>query len=386
MAYLTNPVVFGSTQADAFGRGRVSQPQNLFIVNFTYDANPLLMQVLNVGAGTGVKTTNVSSVTLATGGNTSGDGSILQQRSYNIYQPGKSQFIQMTGIIGAAKANVRSQIGYYDVNNGLFFDQNNGLGVTVRTNTSGSPVDTFVAQASWNLDTMSGAGGAANPSGVTLDATKTQIFVIDFQWLGVGRVRFGLIIAGTLIYVHQVLNANVLTVPWMNTACLPIRWEIHNTGTASGTTSMTAICGSVQSEGGQEFPAGLNFNASNEITSISVSTKRAVLSIRPKTTFNSLTNRMSIVPVDITVIASSGTVYWELIHNATLGGSPAWTSADANRVVWSSMLPELLSRAVPRLLLASSLVQPTQHAAPTSIHSLVLYPSVSTSRVPDKTC
>jgi hypothetical protein len=97
----------------------VSQPQNLFSVNFTYDANPLLMQVLNVGAGTGVKTTNVSSVTLATGGNTSGDGSILQQRSYNIYQPGKSQFIQMTGIIGAAKANVRSQIGYYDVNNGV---------------------------------------------------------------------------------------------------------------------------------------------------------------------------------------------------------------------------------------------------------------------------
>jgi len=61
-------VAFGGAQADAFSRGRVALPQTLFNTSFKYDANPIPMNVLNVGAGTSVKTSNVSSVTISTGG------------------------------------------------------------------------------------------------------------------------------------------------------------------------------------------------------------------------------------------------------------------------------------------------------------------------------
>lgn len=328
-SYGSIPVAFGPSTSDAFQRARVAPPQTLFNVSFEYDTQPLIMQVLNVGAGTGVKTTNVSSMTLATGGNTSGDGSTLQSKQYLRYEPGKSLAITQTGVIGAAKANVRSQIGYYDANNGMFFDQNNGIGVTVRTHTSGSPVDTTVLQASWNIDKMDGTG----PSGITLDFSKEQIFYIDLQWLGAGRIRFGFIVGGLLFYCHQVLNANVLSLPYTNTACLPVRWEIHNTGTASGTTTMTAGCGAVIAEGGNDKPLALPFAISNGTTEIAVTTRRAVLSIRPKTTFNSITNRGLIRPLLLNVWPEANSCIWELVLNGTLGGVPSFASVDANSLV-----------------------------------------------------
>jgi hypothetical protein len=318
MAYLTNNVAFAAPATDAFGRGRVSQPTSLFAVSFEYDAQPLLMQILNAGTGTTTKTSNVSNLTLATGGTANNAGTILQSHAYFRYEPGKSQLIQMTGIIGAAKANVRSQIGYYDVNNGVFFDQNNGINVTLRTNTSGSPVDTAVAQASWNIDKMDGTG----PSGQTLDFTKEQVFCIDMQWLGAGRVRFGFNIAGTLYYCHQILNANSVTLPYMNTASLPLRWEIHNTGTAASSTTMIAQCGSVISEGGEESPKKLQFSAQNARAGVSVTTFVPVISIQPQTTFSSITNRgrYAVVSIDIADSSTNGGS-WELVYNPTLTGA-----------------------------------------------------------------
>jgi hypothetical protein len=327
MAYLVNQVRPDSISSDAFGRMRTAEPTTLLSVNFEYDTQPLLTQTVNVGAGTAVKTTNVSSVTLSTGGNTSGDGSIFQSKMYARHEPGKSQLVQMTGVIGAAKANVRSQIGYYDANNGVFFDMNNGMNVTVRTHTSGSVSDAAVAQASWNIDTMSGSG--LNPSGITLDFSKAQIFIIDLQWLGAGRIRFGFVVNGVLYYCHQVLNANLISLPYMNTAVLPVRYEIHNTGAASGATTMTAGCMSVISEGGNDSSSGYEFSAGNGITGIAVTTRRPILSIQPKTTFNSITNRSRTLLQTVELSVTGNTALVEVVYNGTLTGA-SFASADAN--------------------------------------------------------
>jgi hypothetical protein len=42
-------------------------------------------------------------------------------------------------------------------------------------------------------------------SGITLDVTKTQIFIVDLEWLGVGRVRLGFVIDGKIYYCHEIL-------------------------------------------------------------------------------------------------------------------------------------------------------------------------------------
>ncbi len=323
---------------DAFGRSRISSPQTLFNISFQYDLQSLLMQAVLAGTGSAAKTSNQSSATLSTGGTASGSGADFQSHGYYRYEPGKSLAISMTGIIGPAVANVRSQIGLFDSKDGVFFDQSNGMNVTVRTSTSGSASDTAVPQASWNIDPMNGTG----PSGITLDFTKTQIFFIDLQWLGVGRVRFGFVVNGVLYYCHQVLNANSLIVPFMNTADLPVHWAIHNTGIAAGTNTILAICGAVISEGGNDSPAALSFTANNGATSISANARRPVLSIQPKTTFNSITNRSKINLKDVSIMCSGNPALYELVYNGTLTGA-SFSSVDANSGVNSDVSASAIS-------------------------------------------
>lgn len=325
MAYLVNRIGYNDDRTiDSFGRGRVTSPSTLLDAMFQYNAKPLQFVTSLTGSGTVAKTANESSLTL-TCTTASGDLALIQSKEYVRYQPGKSQLIFMTGFIGAAKANVVQQIGYMDNNDGMFFQmQSTGASVVTRTSTSGSPVDTAVAQASWNIDKMDGTG----VSGITIDFTKTQIFVIDLQWLGVGRVRFGFNVAGLTYYCHQVTNANTLTSPYSNSGCLPVRWRITNTGTAATNTTMKAICCSVQSEGGLELIPGLPFAASNGVTSISVSTRRPILSIQPAATFNSIVNRTQTIVDEVKVLTSSGTVYWELVLNGALTGS-SFAAVDA---------------------------------------------------------
>jgi hypothetical protein len=315
----------GGSSVDAFGRARVGNPTTLFNSNFIYNAQPLLWDTVVTGGGTATKTANVSSVTLNTGGTTNGDGVYMQTHRYYRYEPGKSQLIMFTGVLGAQKANVRSRYGYYEVNDGCYFemDGTNGPAINIRTHTSGSPVDAPVLQASWNLDKMDGTGN----TGITLDFSKQQIFVIDLQWLGTGRVRFGFVFNGVLVYAHQFLNDNRFTLPYMNTAQLPLRAEIFNTGTAASGTTMTMVCGSIVSEGGEESPNALQFTANNGVTPVAVTTRRAILSIRPKTTFNSIANHVPLRDLSVSLYADA-TVLYEIVHGGSLGGAPSFADVD----------------------------------------------------------
>jgi hypothetical protein len=65
----------------------------------------------------------------------------------------------------------------------------------------------IVPQSQWNVDRLDGTG----PSKVNIDFTKSQIFVTDYQWLGVGRVRFGFYAYGKIHYCHQILNIKSLS-------------------------------------------------------------------------------------------------------------------------------------------------------------------------------
>ena len=240
----------------------------------------------------------------------------------------------MTGVLGAQKSGVRSRIGYFDANDGVYFEMDGtaGISVNVRSSASGSPVNTSIPQASWNFDKMDGTG----PSGVVLDFSKTQIFAIDFQWLGVGRVRFGFFANGVLIICHQVYNSNVITSPYMNTANLPMRAEIFNTGAAGTATTMKQVCMTAISEGGTDYPQAYQFSAVSGVgaaTATTTAVRNPLVSIQPKTTFNSIANRAKYRPVSVSVLCTPGAtqpVYWELLYNATLAGSPSFASADPN--------------------------------------------------------
>jgi hypothetical protein len=247
----TIPVSIGGTNVDAFGRVRVSQPYTLFDSQNRYAADNQF-DVATTGTGTTTFLSNEAAVKMEVTG--AGVGSVIRQsyRSFP-YQPGKGLLVLMTFVMDSSQSlNLTQRAGYYNDNNGVFFQRVDGTYSFVlrssSTPTPGTPSDVrTVTQANWNGDKLDGTGA----SGLTLDPSKAQILWMDFEWLGVGSVRCGFIINGEYIVCHTFENANDITSVYMTTAILPVRYEI-STVTSAVAASMKAICCSVVSEGGFE--------------------------------------------------------------------------------------------------------------------------------------
>ena len=107
-------------------------------------------------------------------------------------------------------------------------------------------------QEDWNFDTMTGAGGTTNPSGVTLDPTKLNVYQINFRWLGVGEMRFAVEnpTTGDMMPVHHIHYSNRNNNVHLDNPSLKIGYVAANldgnTGTGvtvSGASMMGAIEG-----------------------------------------------------------------------------------------------------------------------------------------------
>lgn len=107
-------------------------------------------------------------------------------------------------------------------------------------------------QEDWNFDTMTGIGGTTNPSGVTLDPTKLNVYQINFRWLGVGEIRFAIEnpITGDIMPVHHIHYSNRNNDVHLDNPSLKIGYVAANldgnTGagvTVSGASMMGAIEG-----------------------------------------------------------------------------------------------------------------------------------------------
>lgn len=309
---------------DAFSRLRVSNPENLFNVQCQYSRAAIQMESGNTGAGSlPLHSANTRMVTLtSTGVGTS----FMQSFSYIPYQPGKSQEIAITGVMGTGVAGATVDMGYFDANNGVIFRQNGAtnLQFILRTSTSGVVSDAnMVTQSVWNIDRFDGTG----PSGLTLDITKALILFIDLQFLGMGRVRIGFDINGILYYAHEFRNANNLAVPYMQTASLPVGMLVTTT---VGAKTAHFKCAAVHSEGGNEGLFGYMMATPEVVETAASGARTHLLSFRPKTTYNGLPNRQYFEVIDLQIMATGpNPIFWELVAGATLAAS---TWADCNTV------------------------------------------------------
>jgi hypothetical protein len=321
-------VAYGdSANLDAFSRLRVSDPDTVFDSNFQYDLQPLMFYTQTANGGTVTHSAANASASLALDGTASGEATI-QSKSYHRYIPGKSQLCIMTGVFGSAVADVTRRMGYFDNNDGVFLEQNGttDLAMVLRSSTSGSPVNTRATQANWNIDTLDGSGDSNNRSNITLDISKAQIFVCELQWLGMGRVRVGFDIDGRIYMVHEFKNANNVTTVYMKTANLPVRWQT----TGDTASSMLATCASVQSEGGNDAHMGYNFSYERASVTAGSDTQTYAFSIRPKATFNSITNRMMLRLINFfCLVTGNNTVLMEVFYDTTVGGTPSWADYNA---------------------------------------------------------
>jgi hypothetical protein len=307
---------------DSFYRQRFTQPETIFDSKQLVDKQPLFWddQLISGSGGASTYNTNQASTTLSVAASTAAVRVRQTFRRFN-YQPLKSQIFAQTGIFGVAETGINRKAGLFDEKNGIFFDQQStGMGVTIRSFTSGSAVDTRVAQASWNIDKMDGTGA----SGINLDYTKTLIWFADFEWLGVGSIRFGFFVNGRPYYVHKVNNSNISTLVYMSTPNLPLRYEIENTGTG-GAVGFTHICSSVVSEGGLKdtgFPFGIDRGATALQTNNNTSFY-PVLGLRLKSTH--LGSFIKLLDLSISCSSTAAYNYVLLLNPTIVGTALTWT-------------------------------------------------------------
>ncbi len=318
------PISFPPTSLDAFGRQRVSQPYTLFDSQQRYAADNQFDTSTANGASTSFLT-NESAVLMSVD-NTTNSEAVRQSFRSMSYQPGKGLLVLATFAMNTPTANIRQRVGYFNTQNGVFFQANGTtLSMVLRSNslpTPGTPSDArTVNQADWNGDKLDGTG----PSGITLDPSKTQIFWCDFEWLGVGSVRTGFVINGQYIICHTFNNANEIGSVYMTTAILPIRYEIRNLSNLV-TASMKQICSTVMSEGGYEqySPSHLA-RRTTKLANIQL-TFKPIVSIRLASTALGavvVPGRMQVLPI------TSQSYEVALFFNSTLTGA-SWAAVDTD--------------------------------------------------------
>ena len=328
MTYLFNSsVTISSSNSDAFNRLRVSEPFTLGDYKHLYGLDPNFIDV-SVNGGAVAFQSNQACARLSTTSNSS--SSVKHQtKLYHHYMPGKSQLILSSFNFYAATTNVTKRTGYFDDNNGLYFEQTGDgtLSFVVRSYTLGYVSESRIPQSAWNIDKCNGLGSSA----FTLDVTKTQLLFIDFQWLGVGRVRFGFAHNGVYIVAHEFSGSNNLATVYMSNPNLPVRCEIANTGTTAG-AYFDQICSTVISEGGY-VEAGQDWAVTSPtLRTLTSGSSLPVLAIRLKNAYNAYANRMIVRMGNIGVFSDGENIKWRLLklpNQAALTGT-TWVSADDN--------------------------------------------------------
>lgn len=314
---------------DAFGRLRVSENTIQFQSFSEYGISSRDWVTTVTSNATITHSTTTKNITLSNGGTITGNSAILQSKKYARYTPGQSLLVNATFVYGTAVSNVYKRVGLYDAGNGFFFEQagDGTLSFVKRTNTSGATVDTSITQSNWNVDKLDGTGA----SGKTLDITKGQILFMDYQFLGVGRVRIGFVIDGIDIVAHEFLHSNVLaTQPYIATPNLPVRAEIVNNGTAGGTATFAFICGQISVEG-QSAVGGYLATAFNTTAISTTTTFKPILSVRLAPTINSITNRGWLLPETVDLLVTSNPHLYAVVLNGTLTGASWLTAGTASQ-------------------------------------------------------
>jgi hypothetical protein len=334
-------------QLDSFGRLRVSNPTYVFDSQLTYNLQPLINEVITSGTGATITHDTTNRCAKLDFASTPAAGkAIFQTYEHFRYQPGRSQLAICTFIFGAAVAGVRKFAGYSDGVNGIEFQQTEaGVLQLVRYSASGAG-NLTVTQANWNYDKLDGTG----PSGITLDVTKGQILEIDFQALYIGRGRVAFNIGGVAVPVHFFNHANVEALPYIQTANLPIRMGME-VMSGTPTATMRAVCMSVISEGGSLDEQGATATIEAAVTAAS-GARTHFLSIRPKTTFNSIVNRSKFVLESIDILGGLNPVYWELAIGQAISGTTAFNDVNATYSAFEYNILGTLSGS-PALVVAS---------------------------------
>lgn len=346
----------GTLQFDSFGRLETSEYIPIAEYIMTYDELPNTFSDFIAGASppTLVHSQLTKGVTLTTDTDAS-DSYRRTSDKYHLYQAGTSLLGTFTCACGdSGKTNVRRNWGLYDDQDGIMFRlDGTQLQVVLRSSSTGSVVETVINQSDWNGDRLDGSlDKVFNLTRQTIDITKMSLFWMDFQWMGAGRIRFGVELGGDRVTCHEIKNANKNFIPYMKTGSLPMSYEITNTGITASPSTFNFYCGTVL-RGGVWRPE-LGRAAADNTESITTTTPTHLMTIQNKQTYAGKDNRGWLdlkafyiyndadAPVKIT-----------MLYNAVLSGA---VFADANPISFAEV--DTTGTILGGLLVRTVLVSP----------------------------
>jgi hypothetical protein len=332
-ATVTNPILetdLGKYE-DAFGRLRISDQYTLGDYKHVYFADDTYLDIVQNGA-TVTHIQNESSVQLQVT-TTPGSSAIHQTRLYHHYQPGKSQHFKSSFVFGSPVEGLIRRSGVFDDIEGIYLEMNNDQFSWTIVNPNYTQT---VVRSEW-LDPLDGSG----PSGVDLDFSKMQLLALDFQWLGVGRVRCGFVHDGVFILTVNFFHSNNFPSPFLRNPSLPVRCQLISEG---GSGTMKQICATVVSEGGYS-EVGRDFDATTGHVgrSCPVAGQRyPILAVRLKNTFKGLPNRVSLRLQNVSPYVETHGVLcevWRLPAASSLTGTVVWEDVHPSSAAEYSVFP-----------------------------------------------
>jgi hypothetical protein len=359
-----------ATSQDAFGRLRVSEPFTLFDSSHRYTDNALWVSSSGV-SGNAVFNSNQGLVDLNV---TNASGSFVKRETTKVfaYQPGKSLVNLNTFVMSPAKTNLKQKVGYFSNENGIYLElDDNTLSIVKRTLVGGSVSEQKISQSQWNGDKLDGAG----TSGITLDITKAQILWMDLEWLGVGSVRIGFVINGKFILCHTFHHANIIDSTYITTASLPLKYEIENKNSTTGSSTLKQICSTVLSEGGYELRGSqrqINLPVSAPRVCTTADVDYPVISLRLKTSPNRLDSIVVLSAISMLGVGNNAIFHWKLVANGTTSGG-SWQTTNALASVEYNTSGTSFSIGDGRIVAGGFFSSNTQSNTPISVDSSNLF-------------
>lgn len=331
MAYIYNNKVeySDSPNLDAFGRLRIAELTGILEVKHAYNKLPLLISEYTAGTATSVFQPSGACVRMSTSANN--DLVIRQTKIWAPYQAGKSQLFEGSFNNFAIQTNVIKRVGIFHTTTASTFNteidgiflESNGVTNQISFQIWNSGTTSYSSTtASWNSTEI-------NPS--SIDWTKTQLMFIDYQWLGVGRVRLGIIVDGITYIVDEFTGAGNLTSVYMSSSNQPIRYEIRQVGAGSGYFDM--ICAHIASEGSRnDLFAQVPIISTATTTFVTAGVKYPYIGIRLNPQYRSI----YLTPNNSTILNTSNDNYLATLEfNPTLSSTPTWTDSPTSPVQYS---------------------------------------------------
>jgi hypothetical protein len=221
-----------SVQHTSQDRLKISAHEITFFNTFQFDRELDIWDEFNTAGGSSTHDANSRQVVLAVDATVPGAIAIRQTKSVQQYIPGRTAQASMAVVLGdSADAGIRKRAGVFDERNGLFLEM---VGMdpffVVRSDATGAVVDTRIPRAEWNQDKLDGTNGI----GTTIDFSKKQILVFEYEWYGAGIAEIKFVIDDHPISVHKEFHANRQSLPWIGTPFNPFRFEIENISATAG--------------------------------------------------------------------------------------------------------------------------------------------------------